>query len=101
MVINKISKIRSKEIGLLSKQNQYKSFINLIAIFVPLISPIIVFIIYNYLFDDFSSSKVYTVITLLNIISDPLRTKAGVLNSYADFKNGINRIKVFLNSEEK
>lgn len=67
----------------------------------PLMMSILIFGLYAALYNDFTPSKAYMVLSLFNLLLIPLRMVTMVLMLYLNAKASMTRIEFFLMSEER
>ena len=101
MALDKIAAIRDKETKNFFRQALLKGWTDVISTFFPLLICIIVFTVYETSFGNLTPAKVYTVLSLFNMIQVPLSIVGHLMVTFVSAKTGIVRIESFIGSEVK
>lgn len=103
MVADKIEEIRTEEIKLGFKALIYRTYIEVIMNMLPIFASIIIFGVYSALYgqDKLTSSKVYTVLSIFNLISVPMRLLIMTVINFINAKASMDRVNHFFGYEEK
>jgi len=77
-----------------------KSVIEVVMNVTPLMMSTLVFGLYSALYDDFTSSKAYVLLSLFNLLLIPLRMLTMVAMYFFNAKASMTRIEFYLTCEE-
>jgi len=102
-VADKIETIRTEEIKLGFKQLVYRTYIEAIMTMLPIFASIIIFGVYSAMEgqDKLNSAKVFTVLSIFNLISVPMRLLIMTIINFMNAKASLDRIDHFFGYEEK
>jgi ABC-type bacteriocin/lantibiotic exporter with double-glycine peptidase domain len=103
LVADKIDVIRTEEIKISFKSLIYRTYIEVIMSMLPIFASIIIFGVYSVLYgqDSLTSSKVYTVLSIFNLISTPMRLLIMTVVNFINAKASMDRVNHFFGYEEK
>jgi ABC-type multidrug transport system fused ATPase/permease subunit len=103
LVADKIDVIRTEEIKISFKSLIYRTYIEVIMSMLPIFASIIIFGVYSVLYgqDSLTSSKVYTVLSIFNLISTPMRLLIMTIVNFINAKASMDRVNHFFGYEEK
>lgn len=75
-----------------------RTYIEVLASMLPILASIIIFAVYVSLYgeDQLTSAKVYTVLSIFNLLSTPMRLLVITLNSLMNSRASLSRIDHFL-----
>lgn len=100
MVSERIFNIRKGEKDTLMKWQIYRTLIEVIMNVTPLMVSILIFGLYSVIYDDFNPQKAYMMLSLFNLLLNPMRMITIVMMFFTNAKASMTRIEFFLISEE-
>lgn len=103
LVADKIEDIRTEEIKLGFKALIYRTYIEVVMNMLPIFASIIIFGVYSGINgqDSLTSARVYTVLSIFNLISTPMRLLIMTVMNYVNAKASMDRVNHFFGYEEK
>ena len=101
MALEKIARIRERETKNVFKQALLKGWTDVISTLFPLLICIVVFTIYEAEVGELTAAKVYTVLSLFNLIQVPLSIVGHLMVTFVGARTGMTRIEKFTSMEEK
>jgi ABC-type multidrug transport system fused ATPase/permease subunit len=103
LVAGKIEDIRNEEIKLGFKALLYRTYIEVIMNMLPIFASIIIFGVYSAVEgqEKLNSAKVYTVLSIFNLISVPMRMVIMTIINFMNAKASMERVDHFFGYEEK
>lgn len=97
IVAEKIENIRSEEIKLIFRALMIRTYIEVLMNMMPIVASILCFGMYvKFYGDSLTPAKVYTVLTLFNLMANPMRMLVMSLIQFANAKASMARIEHFL-----
>ena len=103
MVSTKIDDIRVEEIKRNFKQLIYRTYVEVIMNMLPIFSSIIIFGVYSAQNgqESLTSAKVFTVISIFNLIAVPMRLVIMTVINFMNAKASLERVDHFFGYEER
>jgi ATP-binding cassette subfamily C (CFTR/MRP) protein 2 len=103
LVAGKIEDIRTEEIKLGYKALIYRTYIEVLMNMLPIFASIIIFGVYSALYgqENLTSARVYTVLSIFNLISTPMRLLIMTVMNFINAKASMDRVNHFFGYEEK
>ena len=103
MVSTKIDDIRIEEIKRNFKQLIYRTYVEVIMNMLPIFSSIIIFGVYSAQNgqESLTSAKVFTVISIFNLIAVPMRLVIMTVINFMNAKASLERVDHFFGYEER
>ena len=103
LVADKIDEIRVEEIKRNFKQLLYRTAVEVIMNMLPIFSSIIIFGVYSSLYgqENLTSAKVFTVLSIFNLIAMPMRLVIMTIINFMNAKASLERIDHFFGYEER
>lgn len=99
IVAQKIENIRTEEIKLIFRALMIRTYIEVIMNMMPILASIVCFGMYVFLYgsEGLSPAKAYTVLSLFNLMANPMRMMVMTLIQFANAKASMDRIEHFFN----
>ncbi|ODV97947.1 hypothetical protein PACTADRAFT_47775 [Pachysolen tannophilus NRRL Y-2460] len=97
---NNISSIRSKEMNIIFQMQVLRNFVTALAVSLPVISSLAAFLVLYAVDGLKSNAKIFTSLTLFNVLSQQITILPLALSTTADGLIGLDRIRQYLQSGE-